>query len=63
LGSGLRQAEGSTSSIILNRIRIPHGMAQWRHLANTIELSVFGGDAALCQITLTTCYADYYYYM
>ena len=27
-----------------------------RHLANTIELSVCGGDAALCQITLTTCY-------
>ena len=33
--------------------------AHWRHLANTIELSVCGGDAALCQITLTTCY--YYY--
>ena len=32
---------------------------QWRHLANTIESSVCGGDAALCQITLTTCY--YYY--
>ena len=27
----------------------------WRPLANTIELSVCGGDAALCQITLTTC--------
>jgi len=25
----------------------------WRHLANTIERSVLGGDAALCQITLT----------
>ena len=27
-----------------------------RHLANTIEPSVRGGDAVLCQITLTTCY-------
>ena len=30
--------------------------ADWRQLANTIEPSVCGGDAALCQITLTTCY-------
>jgi len=30
--------------------------AHWRHLANTIEPSVCGGDMALCQITLTTCY-------
>ena len=28
----------------------------WRHLANTTEPSMCGGDAALCQITLTTCY-------
>jgi len=27
----------------------------WRHLANTTELSVCGGDAALCQITFNTC--------
>jgi len=26
------------------------------HLANTTEPCVCGGDAALCQITLTTCY-------
>jgi len=25
------------------------------HLANTTEPSMCGGDAALCQITLTTC--------
>ena len=31
------------------------GGAHWRHLVNTIEPSVCGGDAALCQITLTTC--------
>jgi len=29
--------------------------AYWRHLANTTEPSMCGGDAALCQITLTTC--------
>jgi len=27
----------------------------WRHLANTIEPSACGSDAALCQITLTYC--------
>jgi len=32
------------------------GGALWRHPANTIELSKCGGDAALCQITLSTCY-------
>ena len=32
-----------------------HGMAHWRHLSNTIEPSVCCGNAALCQITLTTC--------
>jgi len=31
--------------------------AYWRNLANTIELSVYVGDAALCQITLTTCFS------
>jgi len=45
-----------------NRIRqvvpiCPHGRAHWRYLANTIEPSVCCGDAALCQITLTTCSA------
>jgi len=29
--------------------------AHWHNLANTIELSVCGGEAALCHITLTTC--------
>ena len=29
--------------------------AHWHHLANTIEPSVCGGDAALCQITLSIC--------
>ena len=45
-----------------NRIRqvapmCPHGRAHWRHLANTTEPSICGGDAALWQITLTTCYS------
>jgi len=30
--------------------------AHWRHLKNTTEPSMCGGDAALSQITLTTCY-------
>jgi len=32
------------------------------HLVNTTESSVCGSNAALCQITLTTCYCYYYYY-
>jgi len=32
------------------------GDTHWRHLANTVEPSVCGGDAALCRITLTTCF-------
>ena len=28
----------------------------WRHLASTTELSMCGGNAALCQISLTICY-------
>jgi len=48
-----------------NRIRqvasiCPHGRANCRHLANTIEPSVCGGHAALCQIALTTCFRPYY---
>jgi len=30
--------------------------SHWPHLANTTEPSMCGGDTALCQITLTTCY-------
>jgi len=29
--------------------------APWRHLSNVTEPSVCGGDAAFCQVTLTTC--------
>jgi len=37
------------------RKHVLHG-AHWCHLANTTETSVCSGNAALCQITLTTCY-------
>ena len=30
--------------------------AHWCHMANTTEPSMCGSDAALCQITLTTCF-------
>jgi len=30
--------------------------AHWRHLANTIEPSICGGDAVLCQITWLLVY-------
>ena len=30
--------------------------AYWRHLANTTKPSMWAGDAALCQTTLTICY-------
>ena len=34
----------------------PHERAHWRHVVNTIEPPVFGGDVVfLCHITLTTC--------
>jgi len=32
--------------------------AHWRHLKNTTEPSMCGSDAALCQITLTTCFEE-----
>jgi len=35
--------------------------AHWHLLANAIEPSMWSGDAAFCQITLTTCYYYYYY--
>ena len=56
---GLRTRVGRRKDKI-NRIRqvapmCPHGRVRWRHLANTIEPSVCCVDAALCQVTLTTC--------
>ena len=64
---GLRTRVGLTKHKF-NRIRYvasmdPRGRAHWRHLANTIELSVASacGDAALFKITLTTCCNFYYF--
>jgi len=36
--------------------RILDGGTHWRHVANTIERPVHGGNATVRQITLTTCY-------
>jgi len=33
--------------------------AHWRHLTNTTESSVCGGNVALCRITLTTYYLNW----
>jgi len=48
-----------------NRVRqvapmCPDGMTHWLHLANMSEPSICGGDAAVCQITLTTCFLCYF---
>jgi len=40
-----------------SRKHVLDGGAHWRHVANTTEPSMCGADAALCQITLTTCYS------
>jgi len=45
-----------TLSLVGLRNRVLDVGAHWRHLANTTEPSVCGGDAALCQITLTSYY-------
>jgi len=48
-------AGGSTGTVrMLSRVYAIGG-AHWRNLANAIETPVCGGDATLCQITLTTC--------
>ena len=33
--------------------------ARWRHIKNMTEPSMCGGDVALCQMTMTTCYYCY----
>ena len=39
-----------------SRKHVLGGGAHWRHMANTTEPSMCGGDVACCQITLMTCY-------
>jgi len=56
---------GRTNRDALMQFRMPSRMGPgnryirwgvyWRHLANTTEQSVCGGDVALCRITPTTC--------
>jgi len=56
LCNALEWAKGSTIWLYSPAAPMwPHGRADWRHLANTIEPPVCGGDVALCLITLTTC--------
>jgi len=45
---GARLISGPTNHVL-------DGGTHWCHLANTIEQSVPGGDAALCQVTFTAC--------
>jgi len=40
-------------TLVGQRKRISWG-SHWLHLLNTIKSSTFGGNAAICQITLTT---------
>ena len=58
LDRGLGWAEGSTSSVVFARCRQCVHMG--RHVGATWRMqlppSICGGDAVLCQITLTTCY-------
>jgi len=58
LACGLGWAEGNTSSIVFIRrcqcALMGGHIGATSHLANRIVPSVCGGDAALCQITLTT---------
>ena len=47
--------EGSTGMVWMSMGCTRWG-AHWRHLVNMTEPSICGSDAALCQVTLTTCY-------
>jgi len=51
-----RHSENNSARNRTGTVRMFDGDAYWRNLANTTEPSVCDGDAALCQITLTTCY-------
>jgi len=59
--SGGRYTQSDSAGGNTGTARMPIGFtrrdAHWRHLENTNEPSTCGGDAALCQITLTTCFS------
>jgi len=47
---------GIWTGVGLTKVTCIRWGAHWRHLANTIEPSMCGGNGACSQITLTTCY-------
>jgi len=47
-------SHSQTDGVMLSK-HVLHEVAHWRNLANTIQPFVCGDDAALCQITSTTC--------
>jgi len=51
------EAIWDVDSVGSNEACIRYG-AHWRHLANMIEPSMCGGNAAFCQITLTTSFCE-----
>jgi len=61
---GQQNTYGRVSVISASKGRCPgnhfclsiYGGEHWRQLANTTGPFVCGGDAALCQITVITCY-------
>ena len=56
IADNLRLRDVATATILAFYIWGAH----WRHLVNTTEPSMCGGDAALCQITLTTCFINFW---
>jgi len=53
-----KQLSRSSTSTVWMPIGYTVRGARWHRLANTTEPSVFCGDAAVCQMTLTACYVD-----
>jgi len=49
-------AGSSTGTVRMSNKVCYMGVHTLRNLANTTEPSVRGGDAVLCQLTLTICY-------
>jgi len=54
---GPKEAHGRFSRIRQAAPMCRHGKVHWRHLSNTMEPSVCGGDAVLCQFPLTACFS------
>jgi len=55
-GQPKRWPEGGSTGTVRMPIGVLDGDAHWRHLANTIEPSVCSSNAALCRVTLPTCF-------